>query len=137
MHRRRISLTAGSDAGIRPDFHGRAAVAKIPGLPGRDGGGRSHDEGHRVSGPDVQTGKISRVHGGGRFVGASSFDHIHDGEIIGHMAAVVGRFKNFTVPSRLVVCALNLRTDRRRAVAKSPLVLGDPDTPAGSCPPRK
>src|SRR2546426_12669520 len=106
MHRRRISLTAGSDAGIRPDFHGRAAVAEIPGLPGRDGGGRSHDEGHRVSGPDVQTGKISRMHGGARFVGASSFDPIHDGEIIGHMAAVYGSFQTFTVPSRLVVCAL-------------------------------
>src|SRR5262245_7637891 len=86
MHRRRITRTTGSDAGIRLDLHRGTAVAKIPGLSSRGGSGCSHDERHRLSWADVQTGKISDVHGGARFVGASAFDNIHNGEIVRHTA---------------------------------------------------
>src|SRR5262249_51026515 len=125
MHGPGIVKLLRAGAGIRADLHGRAAVAEIPCLPGRNRPGRSHGKGDGITGPDAQAGMVGRVNSGGDLVAASPLDDINDGEIVIDAPIPVGHLEDLTVTSRAVVLAFDPRSDRRRTVAEAPLVPTD------------
>src|SRR5262249_38602890 len=112
-------------AGIRADLHGRAAVAEVPGLSGRNCPGRSHGKGDGITGPDVQAGMVGRVNPGGGLVAASPLDDIDDGKIVIDAPIPIGHLEDLAETSRAVVLAFHPWSDRRRAVAEAPLVPTD------------
>src|SRR5262245_42624182 len=110
---------------LRGIVHPRTAVAEVPRLVADWRAKRPHFERQRIAASDSECWSIGGVDGGRELVLLILVEDLHRREIVVDSCVGVRHLEDFAVTPGLLISALDLRSLRRAAVAKGPIVAGD------------